>query len=135
MERKLASIQRIAEIKTIKDADRICAYRVGGWWVVDAKNKYCVGDSVVYFEIDSWMPTSIAPFLSKGKEPREFNGVKGERLRTVKLRGQISQGLIMPTCEVMCGMVYQDKEGIDCTDALAIQKWEAPGKHSTSRNY
>jgi RNA ligase (TIGR02306 family) len=46
--------------------------------------------------VDSWVPHDLAPFLSKGKEPREFNGIKGERLRTVRLRGQISQGLILP---------------------------------------
>jgi tRNA-binding EMAP/Myf-like protein len=46
------------------------------------------------------VPTEIAPFLSKGKEPRVFNGVKGERLRTVKLRGVQSQGLLLKLTDV-----------------------------------
>jgi RNA ligase (TIGR02306 family) len=50
----------------------------------------------VYVEIDSWVPHDLAPFLSKGNEPREYGGVKGERLRTIKLRGQVSQGLLLP---------------------------------------
>lgn len=94
--RKLASIQKIVEIKPIEGADRICAYKVLGWWVVDTVGRYNVGDLVIYCEIDGFLPNSIAPFLSKGKEPREYNGVKGERLRTIKLRGQLSQGLILP---------------------------------------
>ena len=73
--RKLASIQRIAEIKPIAGADRIVAYRVNGWWVVDQKDRYAVGDLVVYVSIDSWAPTELAPVLSKGKDPKEFNGV------------------------------------------------------------
>lgn len=76
--RKLASIKQIAEVKSIPDADKICAYRVDGWWVVDTVGKYRVGDLAVYCEVDSWIPDSIAPFLSKGQEPREFEGVKGE---------------------------------------------------------
>lgn len=74
-------------------------------------------------EIDSWCPYELAPFLSRGKEPREFNGVKGERLRTVKLRGQLSQGLLLPIPEWLSdGMV----EGSDVTESLGIQKWERP---------
>ena len=125
--RKLATIQRIAEVKTIENADKIVAYRIGGWWVVDSKDKYQVGDFVVYCEVDSWVPTEIAPFLSKGKEPKEFNGVKGERLRSVKLRGQVSQGLLLPmsvlpdSYDTHCSI-----EGDDATLLLNVQKWEAP---------
>jgi RNA ligase (TIGR02306 family) len=89
--RKLATIREIEEIKPIPEADKICAYRVDDWWVVDTINKYQVNDLVIYCEVDSWIPHELAPFLSKGQEPREYNGVKGERLKTVKLRGQISQ--------------------------------------------
>ena len=93
--RKLASIKRIQEIKSIEGADLICAYRVDGWWVVDQIEKYSVGDLVIYCEIDSFLPHTLVPSLSRGKEPREFEGVKGERLRTIKLRGTCSQGLLL----------------------------------------
>ena len=96
IERKMASVQKIAEIKPIEWADRIVAYRINGWWVVDSKDKYEVGDYVVFSEVDSWIPHELAPFLSKGKEPREFEGVKGERLKTQKFKNQVSQGLILP---------------------------------------
>ena len=126
--RKLATIQRIAEVKTIENADKIVAYRIGGWEVVDSKDKYKVGDIVVYCEPDSWVPHELAPFLSKGKEPREFEGVKGERLRTAKLRGQLSQGLLLPTSVLnFTENKFDDSEiGNDVSERLGIMKYEAP---------
>lgn len=96
-ERKLATIRRIAEVKSIEGADLIEAVRVDGWWVVAKKGEFPVDSLAVYMEVDSFVPTGIAPFLTKsGHEPKEYEGVKGERLRTVKLRGQLSQGLLLP---------------------------------------
>lgn len=132
MMRKLASIRRIDEIKPIDGADAIECAVIGGWSVVVKKGEFAVGELAVYFEIDSWIPTELAPFLSKGKEPREFEGVKGERLRTVKLRGQLSQGLLVPI-EILRGKVggpdfefIGDCESMDVTDLLGIKKWEKP---------
>lgn len=129
--RKLATVRRISEIKDIPDADKICTYVVDGWCIVDTKGKYEVGELVIMCEIDSWIPHDLAPFLSKGKEPREYNGVKGERLRTIKLRGQLSQGLLLPLTTVNPQInemkEYLDNaEGFDLTEWLNIQKWEAP---------
>ena len=126
--RKLATIRKIDELNPIEGADAIECAVVGGWKVVAQKGLYEVGDLAVYFEIDSWIPTEIAPFLSKGKEPREFEGVKGERLRTIKLRGQISQGLLMPLAEVIsiAGCTSSIQEGDDVSEWLNIQKWEKP---------
>lgn len=125
--RKLASIRRIDTLAPIDGADKIELATVGGWKVVVNKGLYNVGDLAVYFEIDSWIPNTLAPFLSKGKEPREFEGVKGERLRTVKLRGQLSQGLLMPYREAIPfaeqGVLV---EGDDVTELLGIRKWEIP---------
>jgi len=126
-ERKLASIQRIAEIKPIPDADLICAYRINDWFVVSKVNEFKVGDLVVFLEIDAWVPTELAPFLSKGKEPKEYMGVKGERLRTVKLKKQISQGLILPVSDdTIKGAGVLFAEGLDVTDHLGIIKWNPP---------
>lgn len=129
MERQLATIRKIAEVQAIPNADKICAYRVDGWFVVDSVDKYQVGQLVVMCEIDSWVPNSIAPFLSKGKEPKEFEGVKGERLRTVKLRGQVSQGLLLPL-DVVVNVTETPKElmneGDDVTEILGILKYEKP---------
>lgn len=125
--RKLATIRKIQEIALIPNADKICAYRVDGWWVVDTIEKYKIDELVIYVEVDSWVPHSIAPFLSKGQEPREYNGVNGERLRTAKFRGQISQGLLIPISAVYEKIGPIDiQEERDLTEILGIQKWEAP---------
>lgn len=122
--RKLASIRKIDAINPIEGADAIEVATVGGWKVVVKKGEFAVGDLAVYFEIDSWIPHALAPFLSKGKEPREYEGVKGERLRTIKLRGQISQGLLLPAGHVDAhARIY---EGEDVTELLGIKKWEKP---------
>jgi len=142
-ERKLASIRRIDEIRAIQDADLIEIAVVGGWHVIVKKGEYKAGDLACYFEIDSWIPHELAPFLSNGKEPREYNEVKGERLRSKKMRGVISQGLLLQVKEddgwyYVEGSSSDDYEtyivdvgesisdGMDITELLGIQKWEKP---------
>lgn len=125
--RKLATIRKIDDIGPIEGADAIEVATVGGWKIVIKKDEFKVGDLACYFEIDSWMPVELAPFLSKGKEPREFEGVKGERLRTIKLRGQLSQGLLIPMREIetfIGNPLRRFEEGEDVTQALGILKWE-----------
>lgn len=131
--RKLASLKPITHIKPIDGADAIeCAIVDGGWPVVVKKGEFEVGEVALYLEIDSWVPHELAPFLSKGHEPREYNGVKGERLRTVKLRGQVSQGLLLPlsTWSPKNRPWSVGEEGFtvgtDITEYLGIQKWEPP---------
>jgi len=120
MTRKLATIRTINNLRPIEGADLIELAKVDGWQVVVKKGEFEVGDTIVYLEIDSWVPWVIAPYLSKNKEPRVFNNVKGERLRTIKLKGQLSQGLIIP---------YRDeylefKDNLD--EFLNIQLYEKP---------
>jgi|PlaIllAssembly_1097288.scaffolds.fasta_scaffold00001_57 RNA ligase (TIGR02306 family) len=124
--RKLATIETISEIKTHPNADAIELAMVRGWQVVVRRGEFQPGDKVIYLEIDSWVPTEIAPFLSKGQEPREYEGVKGERLRTVKLRGEISQGLILPSEIVNPSLVNDWTDGTDLTEILGVIKWEPP---------
>jgi RNA ligase (TIGR02306 family) len=120
--RKLASIRLIDNVEPIPNADAIEVCTVGGWKVVSKKNEFKIGDKAIYCEIDSWIPHALAPFLSKGKDPRAYNDVPGERLRTVKLRGQLSQGLLLPIAESLMHL----EDGFDLTELLGIQKWEAP---------
>jgi RNA ligase (TIGR02306 family) len=118
--RKLATIRVISQLKPIENADLIEIAVIDGWEVVIKKDEFNVGDLCVYFEIDSWIPYELAPFLKRGKEPREYQGVKGERLRTIKLKGQISQGLALPMDIVnLLGNI-----GDDVTEYLNILKWE-----------
>lgn len=124
--RKLATVETISEIKTHGNADALELAMVRGWQVVVRKGEFQPGDKVIYLEIDSWVPNEIAPFLSKGQEPRVFEGVKGERLRTIKLRGEISQGLILPAGTINPSLVNDWADGSDLTEVLGVIKWEPP---------
>ena len=121
--RKMATIQIIRDITPIEGADAIVLAHINGWAAVVKADEFSVGQYVVFCEIDSWVPHEIAPFLNKGKEPREYLGVKGERLRSVKLRKQLSQGLILPL-----NILPQDNypEGEDVSEILGIVKYEPP---------
>lgn len=124
--RKMAVIKRIDKLDPIPGADAIEVASVGGWKVVVKKGEYQPSDLAVYCEIDSWIPHDLVPFLSKGKEPRVYEDVVGERLKTIKLRGQVSQGLLLPlypTCNFIESLLF---EGLDVSAPLNIQKWEAP---------
>jgi RNA ligase (TIGR02306 family) len=134
-DRKLAWIVRIDDILPIENADAIEVTVIGGWKVVTRKGEYTVGDLAVYVSLDSWVPHNLAPFLSKGKEPRVYNGVEGERIRSIRLRGQISQGLLLPVQYGTGGYPYilDTKgaqfvvcEGDDVSAVLGLQKWEKP---------
>lgn len=126
MERKLASVRRIIDIQPISGADAIEVAAVDGWQVVVKKGDFAVGDLAVYLEVDSWVPVAVAPFLCKAV--KSFNGVEGERLKTIKLRGQLSQGLLLPLSSIAeswdpsTGWLAGD----DITEALGIQKYEKP---------
>lgn len=70
--RKLASIAKVVRKEPIKDKDKIERVQVKAWWVIAVKDEFKEGDLVIYLEIDSFVPHSLCPFLSKGKEPSEF---------------------------------------------------------------
>lgn len=144
IKRKLASIRRIKKLLPIEGADKIELALVDGWQVVVKKGEFTEGQLAVYFEIDSWVPTNVAPFLTKdGYEPKEYNGVKGERLKTIKLRKQLSQGLLLPVKGLEglknigtgAGDRYRPdelEEGTDVTEALGVLKWEVAEKETNN---
>ena len=102
MTRNLASIRKISAIKSHDNSDNLELATVDGWTCVVKKGQFKAGDKIVYFEIDSFIPTRVAPFLTKqGKSPKSFEGVEGERLRTVRLRGAVSQGLVLKVEDVL----------------------------------
>lgn len=133
--RKLATIREISSISTIEGAHSICIYHVGGWKIVDSIGKYLTGDMVVMCEIDSFIPTEVAPFLTQaGKEPKEYQGIKGERLRTKKLKGVISQGLLLPVSILEEGNINIGSfiEGEDVSAILGVVKWEPPAEFKSA---
>lgn len=129
-ERQLATVRVVSELLPIEGADRIELAQIDGWNVIVKKGEYQVGDLAIYLEIDSWVPSAIAPFLTReGKTPREYQGIPGERLRTMKMRGEISQGLLLPlsVADAFMGIVVGRlafQEGDDLTQLLGILKWE-----------
>lgn len=123
--RKLASIQRITAIDPIEGADAIEVASVLGWKVVVKRGEFQVGDLAVYMEIDSVPPDEPEyRFLWKNTEMRPNNF----RIKTVKLRGQISQGILFPMTVVHEGglTAFCGQEGDDMTEVLNVTKYEAP---------
>lgn len=113
MGRKLASIQRIKDLSPIPGADRIELAKIQGWDVVVQKGLYEVGDLCVYFEIDSILP------------PRswcEFMASRKYRVKTIRLRKQISQGLAIPLSDVDDLSYMELKEGADVTSLVGVKK-------------
>jgi RNA ligase (TIGR02306 family) len=126
MERKLATIRQITNIRPIDGADMIELAIVDGWNVVVAKNVgHKVGDMVVYCEIDSFLPIREEFEFLRKSSYKKMGDQEGFRLRTIKLRGQISQGLIIPM-SIFGDFGWTAYEGLDVTERLGIVKYEPP---------
>lgn len=127
--RKLARIIRIDSVAPISGADAIESAKVGGWTVVVKKGEYKPGDLAVYFEIDSFLPSGNAAWqFLIDKSSRLFNGVPGHVLRSIKLRGQVSQGLLLDLGVLRVAGVEAESlvVGVDVSDALGVLKYEPP---------
>lgn len=123
MTRKLATVRKVLDIRPIENADAIELAIIGGWQCVVKKGDFKVGDLGVYFEIDSFLP--IEPkyeFLRKSSYRKLPTGEEGFRLRTVRLRGALSQGLLLPLGEFTDLPV----DTYDLTSFLKIAKYEPP---------
>jgi RNA ligase (TIGR02306 family) len=128
--RQLATIRKIAKLEPIKGADKIEVATIDGWKVVVGKGEFKEGDKCIYCEIDSFLP--IDPdfeFLRKSSYKQFPDGTEGFRLKTIKLRGQISQGLAL-TMQSLEGRGYADARnwaiGSDVTEELGIKLYEKP---------
>lgn len=120
MERKLASIRRIKEIKEIENADNIVLAVLDGWQAIVKKGEYSPGDLVTYCEIDSFLPVKDEyEFLRKSSYKNVEGLGEGFRIKTMKLRGTLSQGVVLPPVDGY-------SEGDDVTEALGIQLYEPP---------
>jgi RNA ligase (TIGR02306 family) len=128
MDRKLASVQQIAELYPINGADRIEVALIKSWKVVVKKGEFKKGDLCVYFEIDSFLPIREEfEFLRASSYKKFDDGEEGFRLRTVKLRGQISQGLALPLDVIPICLLKENWEvGTDLTELLGVKKYEPP---------
>lgn len=124
--RAMAWVVAIDAVEKHPNADALDICTIGGWRCVTKLNEYVPGDLAVYCSIDSFIPHDLAPFLSNGSQPREYHGVLGNRLRTVKLRGQVSQGLLLPLSSATQFTEAPLQAGDDVSELLNIQKYEPP---------
>ena len=110
--RKLATVQKISKVEKIENADKIEKVYVNGWEVVVKKGEFKENDLIVFVEIDSIVP-----------ERPEFEFLRDRkfRVRTIKLRKQISQGLVCPL-SILPNKKW--KEGDDVTDILGVKKYD-----------
>lgn len=125
--RKLASIQKIIDIQPILGADNIEVATVLGWKIVVKLDEFQVGDHVIYCEVDSVLPCKAEfEFLRKGcyRKAEWLPNGEGFRLKTIKLRKQLSQGLILPFSVIKVD--YEWLEGDDVSFYLGIVKWDPP---------
>lgn len=126
--RKLVSVRKIDNILPHPNADLLELAVVGGWQTIVQKGKHMVGELVAYFEVDSVLP--VVPqyeFLRKGCYIKKdwLESGEGFRLRTIKLRKEISQGLVMGLKE-LCLDLASAEEGNDITEVLGVVKYDPP---------
>lgn len=126
--RKLVTIRSITNVQSIPNADNIQVATIeNGWNVVVKKSEFNIGDQCVYFEIDSILPEADSRFsflMRNVKElPTENNSlVKGVKLKTIRLRGQLSQGLALPLH--LFPEISSTNDNL--SKLLNIQKYEKP---------
>ena len=121
--RKLASLATIRQINPIPGADAIECAVVRSWPVVVGKGEYVEGDMVVHIEPDAALPLSDPRFASLAA--RGSTTVDGEQyhvLKTVRLRGQLSQGIVYPA-RLFPELADPDA---DIDEVLGVKLWEPP---------
>jgi len=123
---ELASYETITEILPIEGADRIEIARVQGWQSVIKKGEYKVGDGVIFVPIDTVLqPRVWNEFLWDKNDP-----TKPIRVKTVKLRGTVSQGLIFPRSLISAQEIWDHsddpEEDTSIAGMLGITKYEKP---------
>lgn len=126
-ERKMATVRTIDSIDPIENADKIEAARLGGWQVVVGKGEFSAGEEVVYFEIDSALPlddqrfTHLAPRGSRIVDDKPVHVLK-----TIRLRGVYSQGLVMKLSDFEYEVSISEFGDIPLDEVLGIDKYEPP---------
>lgn len=140
--RKLVTVRTIDKLLPIAGADFIELALVGGWSCIVKKGEFRQGDPGLFFEIDSWIPATDSRFEFLGST-KLYKGREGWRIRTMKLRKVLSQGLLLPLSSFQKELwdlgIYTDsaiKEvsniGTDFAEALKVEKWEQADAESTS---
>jgi RNA ligase (TIGR02306 family) len=116
---KLAEIQTILDIIPIQNADKIESAKVHGWQSTVKKGEYNIGDKIVFIHIDTLLqPSDWNKFLLNEDDP-----TKPIRLKTIKTRGVISQGLILPLT-ILPDPTIDYEVGTDVAELIGVSKYE-----------
>lgn len=132
--RRMATVRKVTEVLPIEGADRIEECVIDGWSVVTKKGEFSKGDLVVYFEIDTFIPKGIPQLgflMERGTKQMEHGGetVEGHVLKTVRLRGVYSQGLVISPKELGIAdaeALYESGEALD--ERIGVWEYERPAK-------
>ena len=117
-------VAKINEVREIKGADNIELVVAGGWNAITKKGEYNVGNLVVIATTDAVIPLELSEDMGVTSYLR-----KGNRVRTVKLRGVYSECLIIPHKFVRSAYMLKRTdilEGTDLMEQLGITKYEPP---------
>ena len=122
--RKLATIQRVQALHEIKGADFIEICQINGWQCITKKGEVNVNDLVIYFEIDSFLPDN--DYFSFLPKKTTYEAKQGYRLKTIKLKKALSQGLVLPISHFKnhISVLTKMKEGDDVTEILGVIKYD-----------
>lgn len=134
--RKLATICTVDELLPIEGADLVQLAKIKGWQCVVKKSEFNVGDLCVYFEIDSHLPVRPEFEILRRNSTKRMGDREGFRIKTIKLRGQLSQGLALPIGMFVNDFVGSKEDegqelsefffvGNDVSELLDVQKYEA----------
>ena len=117
-------VGRVTEVKAIEGADNIELGVIGGWNAIIKKGEYAAGDFVVVATTDAVIPVELSDAIGVTNYLR-----KGQRVRTVKLRGVYSECLIIPLSHVPYkGTRNEYFEGRDMMETMNIFKYEPPAR-------
>ena len=117
--RKLVTIRKINNLIPIQNCDNIVLAIIDGWSVIVKKTEFQIGDDCLFFEIDSFIPATDERFAFL-KKTTTFEGKEGYRLKTMKMKGVLSQGLALPLS--MFPEITKPLE--DYSDLLGIIKYD-----------
>lgn len=127
--RKLVRKVNVTGIKPIPGADSIELALIDGWQCVVKKGEFAPGSEALYFEIDSALPVGDARYsFLRDRCLKEWKNTDGRvldscfRIRTMKMRGEISQGLLLPVEEFP--EVSEVPIGEDCSEALGVRLYD-----------
>lgn len=125
MSELIVTVERVLEVKPHPNADRLDLVTVKGWQVIVGKDSSKAGDLVVYIPIDSILPNDFEAFLFP---PESKIKLKNSRVRTIKIRGEISQGMVVSVASLSPQWGVPYREGADVKGILGIEKYEPPVK-------